>query len=263
MFQGNATFRLPLSQSSVLTNAPYSGQQTNQLSQTLADGTHITRTLGMNQKAWRDSQGRVRMERSFVSMPNVLKNVPTLVEIVDPVAGYTYIMDDVARVAHRIQLVARPQPARPTAVRQPGAAARQPALPSFVNGPPPGSGGQIGSGQPPAARQPAPRSQSSSQDLGTQVIDGVQVQGTRTTMIVPAGIQGNDAPISIVHDVWYSAELQLNVLTVTTDPRQGVNTSQIANLSTNEPDPALFFVPTDYTIVDETGSSFTIKWGEQ
>jgi len=94
-------------------------------------------------------------------------------------------------------------------------------------------------------------------------MDGVLVQGTRVITVTPAGYAGNDGPITTTRDVWYSAELHLNVLTVTTDPRQGVTTSKIANLSTHEPDPALFFVPMDYTVVDETGSSFTIRWGEQ
>src|ERR1039458_2057942 len=108
-FQGNATFRLPIPTGPVVVNAPYSGQQTDQVSQTLADGTHIDRTTGMQQKAWRDSQGRVRTERSFVSGTNTLKNVPTLIQIFDPAAGYIYVMDDVTRVVHRVSLSANPQ----------------------------------------------------------------------------------------------------------------------------------------------------------
>ena len=65
-FQGNATFRLPMFPQPVLTNAPYSGEQVSESSQTLADGTHITRPMmGPQQKTWRDSQGRVRTERQM------------------------------------------------------------------------------------------------------------------------------------------------------------------------------------------------------
>jgi len=52
------------------------------------------------------------------------------------------------------------------------------------------------------------------------------------------------------------------VLSTSYSPASGTQTLKIANLSTAEPDPALFMVPTDYTIVDET-ESFTIAWGEK
>ena len=47
--------------------------------------------------------------------------------------------------------------------------------------------------------------------------------------------------------------------TVNNDPRSGVNTSGIGNLSRNEPDAKLFTIPVDYKVVDEA-SRFTINW---
>jgi hypothetical protein len=281
-FQGNATFRLPLPSPPVLVNAPYAGEQVNETSQTLADGTHITRKGGMGQKSWRDSQGRVRIERAFLAggVPTTIKNVPTLVQISDPQAGYIYIMDDVTRVAHRIAYTPGPQ-------RQPNAAmARQTAAmsgrgsagaPTVIPGGPPmttvagvlgaSRGGSTGSVQPqgranPVARDSTTMPQSTVQDLGTQMIEGVECHGTRTTIVYPpGGMQGNDGPITTTREEWRSLTLQLSVLTVNFNPASGTSTATIANLTTSEPDPALFFVPAGYTIVDET-DTFTIKWGE-
>ena len=91
------------------------------------------------------------------------------------------------------------------------------------------------------------------------MIDGVSVHGTRTTIVIPTGAQGNDGPISLTREVWYSPELNLIIRTVQNDPRSGVQTNGIANLSRNNPDASLFIVPADYTTVDENGT-FTIKW---
>jgi hypothetical protein len=269
-FQGTATFRLPMPSPRPVVNAPYSGQQVHESVQTLADGTHITRqTPGAFPVTYRDSQGRVRMERSFVLGNSNLKNVPTLVEINDPVSGYTYIMDDVNRVAHRIALAAagqrpsaalarRTNPAPAAAGGGGGDSVRMGVLGGTI-GPPAG----IQADRPAAAVRPhITPPQISTESLGTQTIDGVLVQGTRMTRVIPAGAEGNDAPITVTTDNWHSQELQLTLLTVTTDPRSGVQTNKYANFSQAEPDPALFMVPSGYSIVDET-SDFTIAWGRQ
>jgi hypothetical protein len=267
-YQGTATFRPPMPSPRVLTNAPYSGQQVHTTVQTLADGTHITSppmaTMGPVPKTWRDSQGRVRMERSMLLGNNNLRNVPTLVQIDDPVSGYAYVMDDVNRVAHRIALT-------PSSQRSTAMARRANPAPTAAGR---GRGGAVATGTlmsgAPAqiqANRPATMSydmmppQPTTESLGTQMIDGVLAQGTRMTRIIPTGAQGNDGPITITTDNWYSPDLQLNLLTVTTDPRSGVQTTKFTDFSRAEPDPALFMVPVGYSIVDETGA-FTIKWGE-
>ncbi len=75
--------------------APFSGVRTVIATQTLADGTreeHPERTAFL---AWRDSQGRVRTEWPGQG------TLPETVEIQDPVAGFTYSLDYVAKVARR------------------------------------------------------------------------------------------------------------------------------------------------------------------
>jgi hypothetical protein len=84
--------------------------------------------------------------------------------------------------------------------------------------------------------------------LGTQMINGVQAEGTRTTHTIPAGAIGNANPIVITNERWYSAELQTVVLIKRSDPRMGVTTFELTNIQKLEPDPTQFQVPADYTI---------------
>jgi Secretin and TonB N terminus short domain len=88
----------------------------------------------------------------------------------------------------------------------------------------------------------------SSESLGKQTIDGVEAEGTRITHVIPAGAIGNDRPIEIVTERWYSQELQMAVMTKWIDPRSGESTQRLTNLIRGEPDAALFQIPSDYTI---------------
>jgi hypothetical protein len=85
-------------------------------------------------------------------------------------------------------------------------------------------------------------------DLGKQMIEDVLAEGTRTTMTIPAGEIGNERPIEIVSERWYSPELQLVVMTRHSDPRSGEMTYKLTNINRTEPARSLFEVPSDYTI---------------
>lgn len=87
------------------------------------------------------------------------------------------------------------------------------------------------------------------EDLGTQMIEGVSAQGTRTTVTIPAGQIGNDKPIVTTTERWYSPDLQVTVMNNRTDPRTGTTTYKLTNINRVEPSPALFQVPPDYTVV--------------
>ena len=82
------------------------------------------------------------------------------------------------------------------------------------------------------------------------MMEGVTVVGTRTTRVIPTGRVGNDAPIEIVTEVWTSPELKTVLSSKRSDPRMGVDTLQLTNISRSEPDPSLFTVPADFKIVD-------------
>ena len=86
------------------------------------------------------------------------------------------------------------------------------------------------------------------ESLGSQMIEGVEAEGTRITHTIPAGAMGNERPIEATYERWYSKELQLDVLIKSVDPRSGESTQQMTKISRGEPDPALFEIPPDYTV---------------
>src|SRR6266566_1453949 len=86
------------------------------------------------------------------------------------------------------------------------------------------------------------------EDLGTQTIAGVTAQGTRLTRTIPAGQIGNEKPITIVHERWYSNNLQTVVMSKRSDPWSGETTYTLTNINRTEPDASLFTVPSDYTV---------------
>ena len=42
------------------------------------------------------------------------------------------------------------------------------------------------------------------ESLGKQKMEGVEVEGTRSTITIPVGQIGNDRPINIISERWYS-----------------------------------------------------------
>ena len=88
------------------------------------------------------------------------------------------------------------------------------------------------------------------QQLGTKVVEGVQADGTRTTLTISAGQIGNVNPIQIVDEVWRSPDLQVIVHSEHSDPRMGTTVYSLQNISRSDPSPTLFQVPSDYTITD-------------
>jgi hypothetical protein len=88
------------------------------------------------------------------------------------------------------------------------------------------------------------------EDLGTQNIEGVEATGTRNTVTIPAGQIGNERPIDIVTERWYSKELQTTVMSRRTDPRSGEAIFRLTNINRNEPAGSLFEIPVDYKVTE-------------
>ncbi|HEU4619384.1 MAG TPA: hypothetical protein VFV10_15205, partial [Gammaproteobacteria bacterium] len=89
------------------------------------------------------------------------------------------------------------------------------------------------------------------EDLGDEVIEGVLAHGTRVTHTIPVGAIGNELPIDVVSESWYSSELDEVVMSKFSDPRIGETTYRLENLVREEPAPDLFTVPSDYKLVAE------------
>jgi hypothetical protein len=84
--------------------------------------------------------------------------------------------------------------------------------------------------------------------LGTQTVEGVSAEGQKITHTIPAGAVGNEQPIDIVDERWYSPELQTVVMTRHSDPRSGETVFRLTNINRSEPARTLFEVPSDYTV---------------
>jgi hypothetical protein len=90
------------------------------------------------------------------------------------------------------------------------------------------------------------------ESLGEQNIEGVRAQGTRITRTIAAGKIGNERPIDIVSETWYSPDLQMVVQSRSNDPRIGETIYKLTNIVLAEPDATLFQVPAGVTIEDHS-----------
>jgi hypothetical protein len=92
------------------------------------------------------------------------------------------------------------------------------------------------------------------EDLGTTTIQGVEARGKRFTWTTPAGAMGNDQPMVHTQETWITTgdnPKALNVRQVAEDPQFGKSTSELANLSLDEPDLSTFQPPEGYEIVTQ------------
>jgi hypothetical protein len=98
----------------------------------------------------------------------------------------------------------------------------------------------------PPPRQSTDRKNGKEEDLGSTTINGTQARGTRITRPIPARVSGTGKPVDMVDEVWFSDELQMNVLEQHSDGRGGLQTLAILSIERGEPDASLFEVPAGY-----------------
>jgi len=101
--------------------------------------------------------------------------------------------------------------------------------------------------------EPQGQPQTKTQDLGSKLMEGVLVEGKRTTTTLPAGQLGSQ-PVTIVSETWYSPDLQIDLLVSSNDPRTGESVFRLTNITRSEPAASLFQVPRDYSIVQSPAS---------
>jgi hypothetical protein len=254
--------RVPLERA--FKGAPYSAETAIESSQMLADGNRIiNKTTG---RVYRDGEGRTRREEDVKGR--------TVISIVDPVAGYSYSLDPVNKIAWRTatgasaaimgKLEAAQQPnevrrvegveAKLEAERaQADRAKREQEKVAIARsaGAGGGGGGAIAGGSGGVAPTWVARGTiAPTTPLEHKMIDGLPVEGRKTTTVIPAGQIGNEQPITITSEEWRSADLNILVQTRRSDPRTGESSYRLTNIIRAEPDPSLFMVPTDYTVRD-------------
>jgi len=203
--------------------APYSAQAVTETIHTLADGDRIVqKTSAM---LYRDSLGRERREETLPPIGPFASqgDPPQIISISDPVAGVNYSLNSLDHIARKVPVMPPVSPA--------------------------GAGGKFNvTGKAIMLAGPSEKIAANVEQLGWQVIEGVQAQGTRTTVTIPAGQIGNDRPIDIVDEQWRSPDLQVIVLSKHSDPRFGETVYSLTNISRADPPATLFQVPSDYTI---------------
>ena len=90
------------------------------------------------------------------------------------------------------------------------------------------------------------------EDLGVSNLAGVDVNGYKETTTLNAGVLGNDQPMVTLREFWYSSRLGISLSSKVDDPQSGRQVFTVKELSTAEPDPALFDVPAGYQVFDRT-----------
>jgi hypothetical protein len=230
---------------SMVKNAPYSAEAVTESTQTLADGTHIVNRNSA--QVYRDNQGRERREQSLPALgPFAAQGqAPKTILISDPVSGMNYTLDPLGKFA--VKLPAPPMPPTPPGISGMSGKPQVDVMVHTMGG----QAGMMAGGTQVIVMNPLSATNPPKiEQLGSKSIEGLQADGTRTTVTIPAGQMGNDRPIEMVDEVWRSSDLQLTVYSEHSDPRMGKTVYSLKNVSRAEPSPTLFQVPADYTLKD-------------
>jgi hypothetical protein len=201
--------------------APYTAEYKTTRVQTLADGTTITQET--TEARALDSQGR----QMLATTTTPADRAPTThVMVFDPVARTQTHWTSPGKVAHVFQLPAAGEHCQ-----------------TFTR-----------DDVPVISR---PKSKLTSETLGTEEIQGIEARGRRYVTTVPAGADGNDAPLVSTTERWTAVTVGLSGLVVREtrdDPQRGKTTQELTSLMQTEPDPATFQPPDGYEIVTKDSS---------
>ena len=243
----------------VVKNAPYSAEAVTETTQRLADGNRISNKN--TALLFRDSEGRTRREDTMTALGPWASNSEPLrsIFINDPVSKTHLVLDVRSKTVRKMPSPEiRTLPAMagvPGGMTVQGDFVKQVRIQHSTAGEPAGvahAGIAIGSGSfGVAGADPANSENVKTESLGTRMIEGVRADGTRTIVTIAAGAMGNDLPIEIVSERWYSPELQTVVMTKRSDPRMGETVYRLSSINRSEPARSLFEAPSDYTVVDE------------
>jgi hypothetical protein len=220
---------------------PFSATQTTVREQTLSDGTVIRSTV--EAQLSRDSEGRVRAESTLKPKSSDAPQTH-VVAVWNPVerTEMSWVSGSqsatIATVLHLPELQLN-------------------GMMSALSSPPPPAPGTLTrslqtASLPAALASPASQSAANThtETLGPDTISGLEVTGTRTTQVAPAGTIDNDRDFTVTSETWTSPELKATVRQMTSDPRTGTVTTELTNIDRSEPDPALFKPPAGSRLTD-------------
>jgi TonB family protein len=238
--------------------APYSAKAVTEITQTLSDGNRIVNKATAS--IYRDSEGRTRREQALrtIGAFATANDSPEMIFINDPVAQMSYVLDPRSHTARKM-----PSFRFEVRVAPPAEGVKSPAA-TEVQAP---AAGESNGNVYVRTTTPSPNGEqfnveyhgggkrAKAESLGKQLVEGVEAEGTRTTVTIAAGEIGNELPIAIVNERWYSPELQTVVMSRQIDPRFGETVYRLTNIDRSEPDKSLFEVPADYTVSGVPGAT--------
>ena len=265
--------------------APYSGEEVNETNQMLADGTRIHHENRAT--VYRDSEGRTRRETpDSITITDPVTNFTYMLnpktmtgqKLTMALAGYSFMRSSTMGAAisgdsnstfsihssgdgpATITLNGVPLDEKAVAEAMAKAKAsgsiqtliseRREVTTSGGSGVGIGTGAATAGGVMDSALIRVALKKSPGESLGKQMVEGVNAEGTRNVTTLDVGAIGNDRPIQVSSESWYSADLQMNVLTRHSDPRTGDESFRLTNINRAEPAAYLFQAPTGYQIYE-------------
>jgi len=76
--------------------------------------------------------------------------------------------------------------------------------------------------------------------LGKHFIEGLETVGAQEAVVIKSGAIGNDSPIEVQREYWYSPQLGVNLMRKLHDPRIGIQNFEVSEISLGEPEEKLF-----------------------
>lgn len=224
----------------VVTAAPYSATAVTETTQVLSDGNRIVNKS--SSFVARDSQGRTRRETALHRIGTLQMDSPKMVFINDPTTHTQYILHPGNEATKIVRQETMDKP--PTIITLDGQNERV-ARRKMATG---GMDTQTRSVAIQKMMAERDKSEEDSkqikrEDLGTQTIEGVSAEGKRETLTIAAGEIGNERPIEIVTETWFSPELKTMLVRKHSDPRLGETVFRLTEIKRTEPDAALFQPP--------------------
>ena len=234
--------------------APYSAEEVTESTQVLADGTRIHNQSKTT--VYRDGEGRIR------------RDGPDQITIWDPVAGASYFLDPQAKTARKVPVgivTARAKSGGTVTVTTSSTMSKTVTVSGTSASTEKVAAEELAAEKVQIDKLAMPDGRSiaavytkratgaagNKESLGTQTMEGVNAEGSRTTSTIEAGAVGNDRPIQVVSERWYSPDLQTAVMTRRNDPRTGEEIFRLTNIHRAEPGAYLFQVPAGYQMVDQ------------
>jgi hypothetical protein len=196
-----------------LPNAPFTATVKTEWIRQLADGSTIT--LKNHRSIARDNVGRIFQERRLLVPDDRQQESPiTQIEISNPVSHELHICVPRELVC-QVETFSAPDFQSPLAVPDKGET-------RSVN----------------------------LEDLGKRSINSIETTGRRETTTIPSGSIGNNSPLLVKREFWFSPLLGINVSSTRQDPRFGTQNFEVTDIVIGEPDAKIFELPEGSKVID-------------